>query len=159
MNKPFWWFSLVFVIVGGGLLGHMLTPVVTLEIYDETGTSRRLCYLIHPAENVVYLSINSIYGVPVAEEWRVSGERIQVSRVVSMPVVLDYYGIPEYQVGADGQASGEPGLSYDRLRIRLTAQGQQRLRFGEQEIVLWDVAPEGALMIQLRSLSRWLACR
>ena len=120
---------------------------------------RRWCVSLAPAEPVVYLSMNSIYRVPVAETWTLEGETIRVTRVDSAPIVLDYYGIVDYTVDPHGNATGDPRLNYTGLRIALTEQGQQRLRVGGQEIALAALAPEGTLMVQARRAPRLLACR
>jgi hypothetical protein len=103
--------------------------------------------------------MNSIYGVPVTEWWAIQGETIRVTRVDSAPVVLDYYGIVDYQVDANGQASGDPGLTYTALRMALTEQGRQRLRIGEREVVLAEIAPAESLVIHTRLTPHSLACR
>ncbi len=156
MKRRWRWFSLGALALV--LLGAALWPVQTLEVGTVAGV-RRWCAVLAPGERVVYLSMNSIYRVPVAEYWSVEGETIRVNRVDSAPIVLDYYGIVDYTVDAQGQATGHPGLSYTALRVALTEQGRQRLRVGGQEIPLATLAPEGTLTVHARRAPRLLACR
>lgn len=156
MKRRWRWFGLG--AIAALLLSLALQPVQTLEVATVEG-SRRWCAVVGPGEPVVYLSRNSIYRVPVAEYWTLEGQVIRVSRVDSAPIVLDYYGIVDYTVDAQGLASGDPRLSYPSLRIALTEQGQQRLRVGGQETTLADLAPDGTLTVHTRRPPRMLACR
>jgi hypothetical protein len=159
MSKLFEWPSrLVLALLAVGL-GLALQPTNTLSIFDTASGERRLCVALVPGETIAYVSRNSIYGVPVTEVWQVEDARIRVVEVVSAPTVLDYYGIVDYQVGANGQARGNPGLQYTDLRIRLTDQGQQRLQIWQDMIDLATLVPEGALTITTETAPRWLACR
>lgn len=156
MKRRWRWFSLAALALV--LLGAALWPAQTLEVGTVAG-ERRWCAVVAAGEPVVYLSMNSIYRVPVAETWTLEGNVIRVTRVDSAPIVLDYYGIVDYTVDAQGNAAGDPHLSYTGLRIALTEQGQQRLRVGGQELALAALAPEGTLTIQGRRAPRLLACR
>lgn len=120
---------------------------------------RRWCAVVQSSEAVAYLSMNSIYRVPVTEWWAIKGETIRVTRVDSTPIVLDYYNIVDYQVDANGQASGDPQLTYTGLRMALTEQGQQRVHVGERVVVLADLVSEGSLTIHTRLAPHLLACR
>ena len=139
-------------------LSLALWPVQTLEVATVAG-ARRWCAVLAPGEPVVYLSMNSIYRVPVAETWTVEGDVVHVRRVDSTPIVLDYYGIVDYTVDAQGGATGDPRLSYSGLRVALTEQGQQRLRVGGREVSLAALVPEGTLTVHAHRAPRLLACR
>lgn len=138
------------------VLIYLIIPVNQIEVRDESGT---LIFCARGNE-AHYISRNSIYGVAVSEVWTIDSGEIQVDRVSSAPIVLDYYGIEAYQINADGTASGTPkDLHYPQVRIKITLQGEQRLEAGNRKLEMSKNFKEGVvLIITPRKVIRLLAC-
>ena len=149
---------LVVCLVLGVGVGRLARPTLTLQAFAPDGERLAWRACSDEVTPVVYTSMNSIYRVPVREEWAVTREGVRVTRVVSAPRVLDYYGIEDYRLLDDGQAVGRPGYVYPTIKMKLTELGDQRLSVAGRETRLWDIAPAGALDLRVVTRPWLLAC-
>ncbi|MBI3912875.1 MAG: hypothetical protein HY327_01570 [Chloroflexi bacterium] len=138
-----------------------LSPAPVLEIRTLDG-ARVVCFFVQPGEEIALLSINSIYGAPVAERVRIldSGEFL-TTQVLSSPAVMEYYRLDDYVMLADGQAIGVPRAArYREIRMIVDARGQTRLIARGQELALWKmVADETRVIFLVENKTRFAGCR
>jgi hypothetical protein len=144
------------------LLAVALTPTPILEVRAAEGDALLFCSAIASGDDVLYLSINSIYNVPVQERWRAQTDgTLAVVEVVSTPAVIGYYGIESYVPMADGQVRAIPNAArYHEILLKVGPRGQQRLVVRGQKVALYDSVPDAtALIVAVRQMPRVVACR
>lgn len=137
--------------MGIGLLagGLAFTPILVFQVRAVEGDRLLLCAPVSAGDEILYLSVNSIYQAPVQEYWRVEPDgRLTTTRVVSTPAVIGYYGIEGYTAAENGLVRAMPSdAHYRQVRMKIDARGQARLVVRGQETVLYKLVPEAAVVI------------
>lgn len=144
------------------LLAVALSPTSILEVRLVDGGVLLFCAPIASGDDILYLSINSIYNAPVQERWRVEDDgSLAVIEVVSTSAVIGYYGIESYALLANGQVRAVPQPArYRELRMKVGPRGQQRLVVRGQEVALYKLVAEATtLIISVSQVPRIVACR
>lgn len=103
-------------------------------LWEQSITTPHLFSLVHR---------NSIYGVLVWEAFQIDPEgRLWLSKIkTDSPSVLEYYGLEESRKDWIKQVR-----RVDSLKIRVTANGEFRLEFNQEEINLSQRVPDGTLL-------------
>ena len=138
-----------------------LTSAPVLEVREAESGARLFCVAVASGDEVLYLSINSIYNVPVQERWRVQDDgALAVVEVISTPAVIGYYSIEDFTFLGDGLAHAVPRELHLRdVRLKVGARGQQRLVVGNREVALYQLVPEASVVIvAVREVARLLSC-
>lgn len=159
MNKRIFATCLL-VSLSACLLVAGLGPALVLKVRSDDGT-QIYCATISNGEEILYRSINSIYNAPVEERWRVREDgAIQVVEVVSSAAVMEYYRLDDYQSAGDESYRGVPkDLVYRDVLMKVGTRGRQRLTVRGQEIALYQMVPEGAVLeIAVQRAPRLAAC-
>lgn len=109
---------------------------------------------------VRYESRNSIWGAQAVETWAVA-DGITIRQVRSAPIVLEYYGIGDYQVQPDGTATGTPRVAhYASVRLEASPRGEQRLAAADAALDISRQFAEGTILIAAADWRpRAAACR
>lgn len=120
-----------------------------------------LCSPVAAGDQILYLSVNSIFQVPVQEYWRVEPDgSLTTMRVVSTPAVMGYYGIEDYAPAQDGFVSAAPKEAhYQEIRLKVDSRGQERLVVRGQETALYKMTKEaGVVIASVHRMPRIAAC-
>jgi hypothetical protein len=139
----------------------LFTPVLALKIRFAESRAQIFCAEISSGEEIFYASINSIYDVPVTERWRVQADGVlQIVDVVSSAAVMEYYRLDDYVSAGGGEYRAMPReLKYSEVKLRVDAQGQEKLIVHGNEIALSALVPEATVVIiAVERLPRALAC-
>ncbi len=142
------------------LLVFSLNPTFILVARAGNGT-RVFCRLIGRGVDILYLSVNSIYKVPVQERLRVQDDgAVETVEVISTPDVVYYYGIESFTRLDNGMVSASPpAVRFRELRIKVGSKGQQYLVIGEERIPLYEFVAEGEpITLKVDETPRALAC-
>ncbi|MCL5950845.1 MAG: hypothetical protein M1132_03835 [Chloroflexi bacterium] len=101
------------------------TPALVLQVRTAEDDRLLLCSPVAAGDQILYLSVNSIFQVPVQEYWRVEPDgSLTTMRVVSTPAVMGYYGIEDYAPGQDGFVSAAPQEAhYQEIRLKEAVMG------------------------------------
>ncbi len=143
------------------LLVFVLNPTFVLEMRTSDG-ARVWCGTVERGDDVLYLSVNSIYKVPVQERLRVQDDgALAITEVISTPDVVYYYGIESFTPLDNGMVRAVPReLVYREVRIKIGRSGQQFLVVGGNRIALYELIAEGqALTLSIDQVPRLIACR
>jgi hypothetical protein len=137
------------------------SPVLTLKIQSPKDGALLYCSPMTDGEDIFSESINSIYHVPVRERWRIREDAtIQVLEVVSSAAVMEYYRLDDFSGAGNGEYRGLPKeLSYSKITMKVDARGEERLIVQGQEIALYRLVPEAAVVeISVARTPRIAAC-
>ncbi len=143
------------------LLVFSLYPRYVLEARTESGI-RVLCRLIERGDDILYLSVNSIYKVPVQERLRITSDgAFAAVDVVSTPDVVYYYGIESFTPLENGMVRGVPReVRYREVRIKIGQRGQQFLVIGGERLALYEFAEAGqAVTLRVDTTQQAFACK
>lgn len=143
------------------LLVFILNPTFVLEMRTSDG-ARVWCGIVERGDDILYLSVNSIYKVPVQERLRVQDDgALAITEVISTPDVVYYYGIESFTPLDNGMVRAVPReLNYREVRIKIGRSGQQFLVVGGNRIALYELIAEGqALTLSIDQVPRLIACR
>ncbi len=135
------------------------TPVLEVRTQDNVRVS---CETIAHGDDILYLSVNSIYRVPVQERLRVEDNgALTPIEVISTPEVVYYYGIESFTPLDNGRVRAVPReVHYREVRIKIGRSGQQFLVVGGNRIALYELVAEGqALTLVVNRVPRLIACR
>jgi hypothetical protein len=129
----------------------LATPVPVLVLWgDGAEVVRRL----DEGEPVTYTYRQSIYDVPVHEEYTRSGDAIDLRRVRSPDIRSVEYFRWEGDIVQDGQGnwvSAAPPVSYRELTIRVTTLGEQRLWNAGWSVVLRERFGETVVRVRVET--------
>ncbi len=143
------------------LIVFSLNPRFVLIARTQNGT-RVICRLVERGDDILYLSVNSIYKVPVQERLRVQNDGVLTAvEVISTPDVMYYYGIESFTPLENGMVRATPpAVRYREVRIKIGRSGQQFLVVGGERIALYELALEGeAVTLEVQEMPRAFACR
>ena len=158
MRKRF--FVLLFLVSLFACLFFLFRPILVLQIQTDAGV-RVFCSPIARGDEISYLSVNSIYRVPVEERLRVEDDGAFVPvEVISTPDVVYYYGIESFERIDDARVRATPrAVRYREVRIKIGWAGPQYLVVRGQKIALYELVGEGeAVTIATRETPRAFAC-
>lgn len=150
------------LFVLAGIAALMPVPVLDVRVAQSgqpVWCAAAAAYPLAPL-TVRYESRNSIWDVQAVETWAVEGG-ITIRQVRSVPIVLEYYGISEYQMQADGTATGAPVVArYPSVRIEASPRGAQRLTTDDATLDISRQFAEGAILVaEAAWRPRAAACR
>ncbi len=144
--------------------GFALAPIPILRVRAVASPTPFSCSPVSIGDDILFLSINSIFGSPVQDRVRVMEDGMLAPvEVVSTPAVLNYLGIVDYVPLASEETLGRgvpAPTRFREIRLIVGARGQQRIIVGEREILLYQLVPDGsALVVSVEQTPRVIACR
>ena len=119
-----------------------------LDVRSADSGSRVFCSEVVSGDEILYTSINSIFGDVVEERWQVQADgRFRVTQVVSSPAVMGYYGIESYsRLDAERVSANPKDVVYQEIRMKVGTRGEQRLIVRGREVALYQMVPEATTL-------------
>ena len=140
--------SLVTFISLISLISLVSSSILVLDVTSAESGSRLFCSEVVSGDEILYISINSIFGDVVEERWQVQAEgKFRVVQVVSSPAVMGYYGIESYsRLDAERVSAIPKDVVYREIRMKVGTRGEQRLIVRGREVVLYQMVPEATTL-------------